>query len=64
MSSFPKNTPQSDILDIIVSTDGNLEAIERKVQEYWENGAQDEWTTVQTRSEKVLLFSLFHFREK
>ena len=56
--SFPKFTPKSDILDIIVSNQGNIEAINREVQKYWENDVPDQWTTVITRTEKVFFFFL------
>lgn len=40
-------------MDIIVTCEGDIEMIDGKVRELWENGTEDEWTVVLTRKQKV-----------
>ena len=40
-------------MDIIVTCEGDMDMIDGKVRELWENGVKDEWTVVLTRKQKV-----------
>lgn len=57
--SVPENTSENTLLEIIYSCDGDINRINVMVSELWEGGMNDEWETVMTRDEKVVMF--LHF---
>ena len=59
--SLPENTPKEVAMDIIATCEGNIEMIDGKIQELWENGMEDEWTVVLTRKQKVSCRTWFVF---
>ena len=54
----PENTSENTLLAIIQSCEGNMELIDLKIRELWEGGVEDQWETVLTRKEKVVLLSI------
>lgn len=57
--SVPENTSENTLLEIIYSCDGDINKINVMVSELWEGGMNDEWETVMTRDERVVVF--LHF---
>ncbi|OAO15572.1 hypothetical protein AV274_2645 [Blastocystis sp. ATCC 50177/Nand II] len=62
--SVPKNTPESRLLDIIYTCDGNMDAIEQKIVGLWEGDNEDAWTPVISRAEKIKNKAIAEERER